>query len=153
MTDTKKSEHSSNKNLNKIILRNEDDEFNYHYGNIMIDIKFEFLDYIQENAFPFLENHHRMESPNFYDFLKYNSSKYHSIANSIQNKNRKIIKLINNKKKLNNTDIAKINYINNIDNIDSIDNIDNIEDICDIDEINNSDDDIDNIIYGDKSFY
>lgn len=141
----------TNKNK-KIILKDEDDEFNFQFGNSMIDIKFEFLEYIQDNGFPFLENNHRIESPTFYDFLKYNSVKYHSLANSIQNKNKKIMRLISTKKKLNNTDIAKIIYINNIDEIDDI-NIDNLDNLDNLEILDNSDEDIDNINYGDKTFY
>ena len=152
----KKAEHFLNTNLNKIILKDEDDEFNLKFGSTMIDIKFEFLEYIQDNGFPFLENNHRINSPTFYDFLKYNSVKYNSLANSIQNKNKKIMRLINNKKKLNNTDIAKIIYINNIEEIDDInimDNLDTLDNLDNLEILDNSDEDIDNINYGDKTFY
>lgn len=143
------------KNLKKnVILKDEDDEFNYLYGNKMMDIKFEFLDYIQYNAFPFLENHHYMKSPTFYDFLRHNSPIYNSLANSIQNKNKKIIKFINNKEKLNKVDIEKIDYLNNIDDIEYIDNINNIDNLDNLEILDNSDEDIDNINYNDnKTFY
>lgn len=142
----------SNKNLKKnVILKDEEDEFNYLYGNTMMDIKFEFLDYIEYNAFPFLENQHHIKSPTFYDFLRHNSPIYNSLANSIQNKNRKIIKLINNKEKLNKVDIEKIDYLNNIDDIEYIENLNNLDNL---EILDNSDEDTDNINYNDnKTFY
>lgn len=142
----------SNKNLKKnVILKDEEDEFNYLYGNTMMDIKFEFLDYIEYNAFPFLENQYHIKSPTFYDFLRHNSPIYNSLANSIQNKNRKIIKLINNKEKLNKVDIEKIDYLNNIDDIEYIENLNNLDNL---EILDNSDEDTDNINYNDnKTFY
>ena len=152
LENKKKNKTEQSKNLKKnVILKDEDDEFNYLYGNTMMDIKFEFLDYIQDNAFPFLENQHHIKSPTFYDFLRHNSPIYNSLANSIQNKNRKIIKLINNKEKLNKIDIEKIDYLNNIDDIEYINNINNIDNL---EILDNSDEEIDNINYNDnKTFY
>ena len=155
LENKKKNKTEQSKNFKKnVILKDEDDEFNYLYGNTMMDIKFEFLDYIQYNAFPFLENQHHIKSPTFYDFLRHNSPVYNSLANSIQNKNRKIIRLINNKEKLNKIDIEKIDYLNNIDDIEYINNINNIDNLDNLEILDNSDEEIDNINYNDnKTFY
>jgi hypothetical protein len=139
----KKPNLSNSKNNKKkkknIILQNEDDEFNYFYSSIMIEIKFEFMDYINNCGFPFMENSYDIifsKKYNFYDFVKYNSFQYNIISNTIQTKNKKIMNLLNNKDKLDKSDMDKINFINSIENIDDLENLDDIDYF---DEIENND--------------
>ena len=84
------------KNIEKIIynhnLKNIDDEFEKIYNNIIIDIKVDFENYINEQCMPFLDNHLNYKNYNFYDFLKYNSQNYIDITNKVKIENEEILR-------------------------------------------------------------
>ena len=85
-------------NTNKSLynIKNIDDEFEKIYNSILIDIKFDFEEYIKDQAMPFLDNRFNYNNYNIYDFLKYNSQNYIDITNKVKNENEENINDIEN---------------------------------------------------------
>ena len=80
-----------NDNIEKPILKynlkDHDEEFEFIFNKVIVNIKVDFEDYINNRSFPFMDNNLNLKSYNFYDFLKYNSQNYINIINKIEQEN------------------------------------------------------------------
>ena len=75
-------------------IKNYDDEFDFEHSSKIIDIKFEFKEYIENICLPFLDKNRTMHdrSYNFNDFVKYNSKNLIKIKNKVQKENEEYLK-------------------------------------------------------------
>jgi hypothetical protein len=67
-----------------------DDEFDKKYSLKMLDIKFEFREYINDLVLPFLDNNKMnidINKINFYDFIKNNCENYNKIIRDVDKLN------------------------------------------------------------------
>lgn len=70
-----------------------DDEFYRIYSNIVVDLKIEFKDYIDDQAFPFLDNNLNFSEYIFFNFIKYNSLNYKKVYNDVIKENEEYLKM------------------------------------------------------------
>jgi hypothetical protein len=83
-------ENIEEENLN---LKNVDEEFNKEYSSNILDIKFEFRDYIEKEYLPFLNVMNKTTTKyNFYDFIKQNSVNYKKLMERIEKENEAYLK-------------------------------------------------------------
>jgi hypothetical protein len=82
-----KKNNSIQKRILNYNLKNPDDEFEFIFNKFMVNIKVDFENYINNQAFPFMDNNLNLRGYNFYDFLKYNSKNYSDISNKIEEEN------------------------------------------------------------------
>ena len=76
-------------NKNSVFIRCPDEEFNHIYMDKMIDIKFDFKEFIEHKGFPFLDKNPVFNKKlNFYDFLKNHSSNYKDVCRKIEQENK-----------------------------------------------------------------
>ena len=79
--------HDNNKN--SLFYRCPDEEFNIIYNDKMIDIKFDFKEFIEHKGMPFLDKNPVFNKKlNFYDFLKNHSSNYKDLCKKIEKENK-----------------------------------------------------------------
>jgi len=80
-----------NDNIEKPIikynLKDPEEEFEFIFNKLLVNIKVDFENYINNQAFPFMDNNLNLKSYNFYDFLKYNSQNYIDIVNKVEEEN------------------------------------------------------------------
>jgi len=106
---TKKTTNTTNKttnnNINNInnnqnleilqgyILKNPDTEFDDIYGNNLIDIKFDFTEYLKYEFLKdtFFNNNNNLSKYNFNDFIKLTSNEYINVINDVDRYNNECI--------------------------------------------------------------
>ena len=80
-------------------IKNYDDEFDIKYSTIMVDIKIDFMDYINDLSLPFLDNNLKtldINEINFYDFIKNNCENYNKVVKDVDKNNKEYIKEMEN---------------------------------------------------------
>lgn len=71
-------------------FKNVDDEFDHKYHRDILNISFDFKNYISKNYFPFLN---KMNTTyNIFDFVKDNSNEYIKTISTVKNYNNELIK-------------------------------------------------------------
>lgn len=75
-------------------IKNFEDEFDFEHSSKIIDIKFEFKEYIEKTCLPFLDKNRTTVdySYNFNDYVKYNSKNLIKIKNKVQKENEEYLK-------------------------------------------------------------
>ena len=75
-------------------IKNFEDEFDFEHLSKIIDIKFEFKEYIENLCLPFLDKNRTTldYSYNFNDYVKYNSKNLIKIKNKVQNENEEYLR-------------------------------------------------------------
>jgi hypothetical protein len=78
-------------NIIDINIKDKDDEFDKKYLSKISDLKFEFKEYIDYQALPFLNNLNT-KNYNFYDFIKNNSENYKNVIRQVEKENEEYLK-------------------------------------------------------------
>jgi hypothetical protein len=87
----KEKNHNNQKPILKYNLKDADEEFEFIFNKLLVNIKIDFENYINNQAFPFMDNNLNLKSYNFYDFLKYNSHNYSDVINKVDEENKEHI--------------------------------------------------------------
>ena len=74
-------------------LKNIDDEFDYIHHRNILNISFEFRNYISYNFLPFMDKLNT--TYNIFDFIKENSYEYTKVINKVEKYNNELIKEYN----------------------------------------------------------
>ena len=74
-------------------LKNIDDEFDYIHHRNILNISFEFRNYISYNFYPFMDKLNT--TYNIFDFIKENSNEYTKVINKVEKYNNELIKEYN----------------------------------------------------------
>jgi len=74
-------------------LKNIDDEFDYIHHRNILNISFEFRNYISYNFYPFMDKLNT--TYNIFDFIKENSYEYTKVINKVEKYNNELIKEYN----------------------------------------------------------
>lgn len=72
-------------------IKNVDEEFEKIYNIKIIDIKFDFKEYIQNEQLPFMNKTPNFGKYDFYDFIKNNCKNYYKLSNNIDKENKKYL--------------------------------------------------------------
>lgn len=83
----KEKKNNIQKTILNYNLKNSDEEFEFIFNKVLVNIKVDFENYINNQAFPFMDNNLNLKSYNFYDFLKYNSQNYIDVVNKVDEEN------------------------------------------------------------------
>jgi hypothetical protein len=70
-------------------IKDPDEEFELLYNNKIIDLKLEFLEIINHEGLPFLNNKKILNNiyNKFFDFIKYNSKNYDNVIKNVEKQN------------------------------------------------------------------
>ena len=70
-------------------IKDPDEEFELLYNNKIIDLKLEFLEIINNEGLPFLNNKKILNNiyNKFFDFIKYNSKNYDNVIKNVEKQN------------------------------------------------------------------
>lgn len=95
-TDKTNNNINNNQNLDILqgyILKNPDTEFDDIYGNNLIDIKFDFTEYLKYEFLKdsFFNNNNNLSKYNFNDFIKLASNEYVNVINDVDRYNNDCI--------------------------------------------------------------
>lgn len=85
--NTKEKNFNNQKPILKYNLKDADEEFEFIFNKVLVNIKVDFENYINNQAFPFMDNNLNLKSYNFYDFLKYNSINYIDVIHKVDEEN------------------------------------------------------------------
>ena len=74
-------------------IKNIEEEFEKIYGLKILDIKFDFKEYIKDEALPFMNKtiHNNYNFYDFYDFIKNNCTNYFKLNNRINKENKEYL--------------------------------------------------------------
>jgi hypothetical protein len=74
-------------------IKNIEEEFEKIYGLKILDIKFDFKEYIKNEALPFMNKtiHNNYNFYDFYDFIKNNCTNYYKLIDRINNENKEYL--------------------------------------------------------------
>jgi hypothetical protein len=65
-------------------IKDPDEEFELLYGNKIIDLKLEFIELINHESLPFLNNEKILNNNyKFFDFIKYNSKNFENVIKNV----------------------------------------------------------------------
>ena len=93
-------------------IKNVDEEFEKIYNIKIIDIKFDFKEYIQNEQLPFMNKTPDVGKYDFYDFIKNNCKNYYKVDKNVEKSNKEYFDYLKNEENEILEEIKEYNYEN-----------------------------------------
>ena len=93
-------------------IKNVDEEFEKIYNIKIIDIKFDFKEYIQNEQLPFMNKTPDVGKYDFYDFIKNNCKNYYKVEKNVEKLNKEYFDYLKNEENEILEEIKEYNYEN-----------------------------------------
>ena len=93
-------------------IKNVDEEFEKIYNMKIIDIKFDFKEYIQNEELPFMNKTPNFGKYDFYDFIKNNCKNYYKVDKNVEKSNKEYFDYLKNEENEILEEIKEYNYEN-----------------------------------------